>query len=53
MSADQRKAQDDALYLALDYGSHAARALVFDSQGHVQARALTKIGTINPRIGWT
>lgn len=35
----------DPLYLALDQGGHASRALVFDAAGHVQAQAAIAIAT--------
>ncbi len=43
---------DAALYLAVDQGSHAARAIVFNRQGHVQAQARQEITTLRPRPGW-
>ena len=41
-----------ALYLAVDQGSHASRALVFNEQGHIQAHAREEITTLRPRSGW-
>jgi len=43
---------DGALYLAIDQGSHASRALVFDEQGHIQAHAREEITTLKPQPGW-
>ncbi len=43
---------DTALYLAVDQGSHAARAIVFNAQGHIQAAVRQEITTLRPRPGW-
>ena len=43
---------DGALYLAIDQGSHASRALVFNEQGHIQAQASEEITTLRPQPGW-
>ena len=43
---------DGALYLAVDQGSHASRALVFNEQGHIQAHAREEITTLRPHFGW-
>jgi glycerol kinase len=40
------------LYLALDQGGHASRALVFDARGRALARALRKVGVFHPQPGW-
>ncbi|MFQ5994969.1 MAG: FGGY family carbohydrate kinase [Acidiferrobacterales bacterium] len=37
-----------ALYLAIDQGGHASRALVFDQEGRAIAQALHEFGTIQP-----
>lgn len=38
----------DALYLALDQGGHASRALIFDRRGEVAAAAAAPIDTAHP-----
>lgn len=38
-----------ALYLTLDQGGHASRALVFDHRGHVVARALRDVRVATPQ----
>ncbi len=43
---------DEPLYLAIDQGSHASRAIVFDHQGGVLARAQAEIDTLRPRDDW-
>lgn len=43
---------DEPLYLAIDQGSHASRALVFDDRGEVLARARIEIDTLHPRDDW-
>lgn len=43
---------DEPLYLAIDQGSHASRALVFDGRGDVLARAHAEIDTLHPRDDW-
>ncbi len=43
---------DGALYLAIDQGSHASRALVFNEQGDIQAHAREEITTLRPQPGW-
>lgn len=40
------------LYLALDQGGHASRALVFDKEGCIVAQAYQKIKTQSPQPGW-
>jgi len=40
------------MFLAIDQGSHASRALVFDSRGRLQASASADIATLRPRPGW-
>lgn len=40
------------LYLALDQGGHASRALVFDGRGECVAKALVKVGVRHPRENW-
>jgi glycerol kinase len=42
----------EALYLALDQGGHASRALVFDAHGQVHARALRDVEVFHPRPDW-
>jgi len=39
---------DQALYLAIDQGGHASRALVFDARGHCYAQAEVAIATHAP-----
>ena len=41
-------AQNTKLYLALDQGGHASRALVFDAHGSVVAQAMHEVRTIHP-----
>jgi glycerol kinase len=41
-----------ALYLALDQGGSASRALVFDARGHERAAARIEVGDHRPRAGW-
>src|SRR5688572_15312911 len=36
---------DDVLYLALDQGGHASRALVFDSRGRMAVQEFALVGT--------
>jgi len=40
------------MYLALDQGGHASRALLFDPHGQVVARALRDIDEYHPRPDW-
>ena len=40
------------LYLALDQGGHASRALVFDGQGVEQARSLCEVQVHHPQPDW-
>lgn len=40
------------LYLALDQGGHASRAIVFDAQGRAQARALCDVQVFHPQPDW-
>ncbi len=40
------------LYLAVDQGGHASRALVFDARGEMVAKHLCEIATESPRPGW-
>ena len=40
------------LYLALDQGGHASRALVFDAQGAAQARSLREVQVHHPQTDW-
>ncbi len=40
------------LYLAIDQGGHASRALVFDSQGEVLSKQFCQIDTSTPKPGW-
>ncbi len=43
---------DGALYLALDQGGHASRALVFDRNGAVRAKGLCELSVAHPRDAW-
>lgn len=43
---------DAPLYLALDQGGHATRALVFDAHGEVVARALREVQVFHPQPDW-
>ncbi|MBI5783327.1 MAG: glycerol kinase, partial [Gammaproteobacteria bacterium] len=45
-------ATSDPLYLCLDQGGHASRALVFDRRGVLQASALREVDVREPRPGW-
>ncbi len=40
------------LYLALDQGGHASRALVFDAHGVAQARSLRAVQEFHPQPDW-
>jgi len=40
------------LFLALDQGGHASRALVFDSRGATVARALCEVHDFHPKPDW-
>ena len=40
------------LYLALDQGGHASRALVFDDHGSVVAQAMREVRTMHPASDW-
>lgn len=40
------------LYLTLDQGGHASRALVFDGQGRPLARSLRAVGEFHPQPDW-
>ena len=40
------------LYLALDQGGHASRALVFDAHGVAQARSLREVQVHHPQADW-
>ncbi|MGH8495412.1 MAG: FGGY family carbohydrate kinase [Gammaproteobacteria bacterium] len=44
--------RSDALYLAIDQGGHASRALLFDVSGQVVASAFAPLDTRHPREGW-
>lgn len=41
-----------SLYLALDQGGHASRALVFDAHGVAQARSLREVQVHHPQADW-
>lgn len=43
---------EGALYLALDQGGHASRALVFDRHGAVVAKGLCEMSVAHPRDTW-
>ena len=40
------------LYLAIDQGTHASRALVLDARGQIVARGETEIGLTRPQADW-
>ena len=40
------------LFLVLDQGGSASRALVFDAQGHERAAARIEVGDRRPHPGW-
>ena len=40
------------LYLALDQGGHASRALVFDDHGSMAAQAMCEVRTMHPAPDW-
>ncbi len=42
----------NALYLAIDQGGHASRALVFDRAGSMVCEAFARIDTITPQPHW-
>ncbi|MBS1236430.1 MAG: glycerol kinase, partial [Proteobacteria bacterium] len=48
MAAEQTR----PLYLALDQGGHASRALVFDAHGVAQARSLREVQVHHPQADW-
>jgi len=43
---------EPSLFLAIDQGGHASRALIFDDQGRVVAQHHAEISTTEPRPGW-
>jgi len=43
---------DRRLYLTLDQGGHASRALVFDAHGVALAKGLREVGVYRPRAEW-
>jgi glycerol kinase len=43
---------DEPLYLVLDQGSHASKALVFDRSGGLASAAEVAVATRRPRPGW-
>ena len=45
-------AASDPLYLCLDQGGHASRALVFDRRGVVQASSLREVAVREPQPAW-
>ncbi len=42
----------DSLYLALDQGGHASRAIAFDARGAAQARSLRPVQVFHPQRDW-
>lgn len=42
----------DSLYLTLDQGGHASRAIVFDARGEAQARSLHPVQVFHPQPDW-
>ena len=40
------------LYLAIDQGGHASRAIVFDQHGNIVAQAEAAIATLTPQTDW-
>jgi len=42
----------DSLYLSIDQGGHASRALVFDARGALQASARRAVGARHPQPDW-
>jgi glycerol kinase len=40
------------LYLCIDQGGHASRALVFDATGGVVAKSVRDVPTQHPHVGW-
>ncbi len=44
--------QSHALYLVIDQGGHASRAMVFDTKGIVVAQAVQNVGVSHPQPGW-
>jgi glycerol kinase len=45
------RSMGDPLYLAVDQGGHASRALVFDAAGHTRTLAFAAVGTIRNALG--
>lgn len=43
---------EGSLYLALDQGGHASRALVFDERGTLLAKGLREVGVHHPQADW-
>jgi len=43
---------DSRLFLAIDQGGHASRALIFDAQGKVLSKYFCDIATETPKPGW-
>ena len=46
------RAASERLYLALDQGGHASRALVFDGRGALLAKGLEEVRVRHPQPGW-
>ncbi len=44
--------KNTALFLAIDQGGHASRALIFDAQGKVLSKHFCDIATETPQPGW-
>ena len=43
---------NDALYLAIDQGTHASRALVIDARGQIVAHGEKRIALVRPQADW-
>ncbi|HKJ00365.1 MAG TPA: FGGY family carbohydrate kinase [bacterium] len=50
--SDARKGPSAPLVLAIDQGTHASRALVFDGQGALLAEGVREIGLTRPQPDW-
>lgn len=51
-TASQGNGAGERLYLALDQGGHASRALVFDQHGGVRAKVLKEVAVQRPHPEW-
>ena len=52
LPAAQAACATGSLYLAIDQGTHASRALVFDARGEIVAHGEREIGLARPQADW-